>query len=104
MYRLTTTISKTDGTPILPHLPEIQLNGGSLFQFRSAQPGFVGISKEVTAEGLAFIVVNDWESEQAYNDCWNLEESDPIQSIRKTNFDQFLAENGITLTRQFDTV
>lgn len=104
MYRQRSVLRKTDGTSILPFLAELDLNGGKMFQFRSAQPGFVKMTKEVSEDRMTLIVVSDWESEASYNDCITAESADVVQSERILGFEQFIQANGIVIEREYSTI
>lgn len=104
MFRLKSTIQKDDGTQILPVLSELLLNGGNMVQFRSRQPGYVGHSKEISSDGVQFIVTMDFETEEDYNACLAAELADIKEAERVTNFNNYLAENGVTITRETLTV
>lgn len=104
MYRQRSVLRKTDGTSILPFLAELDLNGGKMFQFRSSQPGFIKMSKEVSEDKMTLIVISDWESEAAYNDCIYAESSDALQATRIAGFETFIQTNGIVIEREYTTV
>jgi len=104
MFNLKSTIQKADGTPIMPVVAELLLNGGTMMQFRAVQPGYVSHGKEITEDGLQFIVTMQYETEEQYNAAVAAEEADVVQAARLLEFNQFLADNGITITRETTVV
>lgn len=104
MFNLKSTIQKADGTPIMPVVAELLLNGGTMMQFRAVQPGYVGHGKEITEDGLQFIVTMQYDTEEQYNAAVAAEEADPVQAARLAEFNQFVTENGITITRETSIV
>lgn len=75
-----------------------------MVQFRSRQPGYAGHGKEITPDGLQFIVTMDFDTEEDYNACLAAEAADPTEAARLANFNQLVADNGITITRETTTV
>ncbi len=104
MYRITYTRSKIDGTEMLDYVPELRTFGGTLFRFRSAQPGYIGINHGLTEDQLTAYVILEFQSEQDFNNCMANEANHEETSAARAALAAFCAEHGIQVNITYETI
>jgi hypothetical protein len=104
MYQLKICIEKQDGGSIVPYMADILQHVGGIMSLRAEKPGFVSITRTVTLDGKKTVGVATWENEEAFRTLMASEENDEFVIKQKRDLDDYVAENNLILTREYETV